>query len=37
MEVARELEVRGRSRMTKAQLVDAIDAENRRRSRRALE
>jgi cation transport regulator ChaB len=37
MEVARELEVRGRSRMTKAQLVDAIDAENRRRSRRALQ
>ena len=31
--LARELDITGRSRMTKAQLVDAIDAENRRRSR----
>jgi hypothetical protein len=35
--LARELGIRGRSRMTKAQLVDAIDAENRRRSRAALD
>ena len=37
VDLARELDIRGRSRMTKAQLVDAIDAENRRRSRAALD
>lgn len=35
-DVATELEVRGRSRMTKAELVEAIQRENDRRSRAAL-
>lgn len=34
-DVARRLDVRGRSRMTKDQLVDAIRTENRQRTRRA--
>lgn len=34
-DVARRLEVRGRSRMTKAQLVEAIQKENDRRTRAA--
>ncbi|MDM7831001.1 ChaB family protein [Cellulomonas edaphi] len=32
--IARELGIRGRSSMTKAELVEAIDAENRRLTRR---
>ncbi|AEE45456.1 ChaB family protein [Cellulomonas fimi] len=35
-DVARELDVAGRSRMTKAELVEAIQRENDRRSRAAL-
>jgi cation transport regulator ChaB len=35
MGVARELDVRGRSRMTKAQLVEAIQKANNQRTRRA--
>lgn len=35
VEVARRLEVKGRSRMTKAELVEAIRAENERRTRAA--
>jgi len=35
--VARELEIEGRSRMSKDELVEAIGRENDRRSRRALE
>ena len=35
--VARRLDVRGRSRMTKAELVDAIAKANERASRRALQ
>lgn len=34
-DVARRLEIRGRSRMSKAALVDAIGRENERRTRRA--
>lgn len=34
-EVAKELEIDGRSRMSKDELVEAIDKENDRRSRRA--
>lgn len=34
-DVAARLDIRGRSRMTKAQLVDAIGKENDRRTRRA--
>jgi cation transport regulator ChaB len=37
LEVAKRLEVRGRSRMTKAELVDAIQKANDRASRRALD
>lgn len=37
MSVARRLDVKGRSRMTKAQLVEAIDRANDRESRRARE
>lgn len=37
MEVARKLEVPGRSRMTKAQLVEAIQKANNRSTRRARE
>ena len=37
LEVARRLEIRGRSRMTKAELVDAIGKANNRSSRRARE
>jgi cation transport regulator ChaB len=37
LDVARRLEVRGRSRMTKAELVEAIDRANDRESRRARE
>lgn len=37
MDVARELAVRGRSRMTKAQLVEAIQKANARSTRRARE
>jgi len=33
VDLARELDIRGRSRMTKAELVEAIDAENKRLSR----
>jgi len=36
LDVARELEIRGRTRMTKDELVQAIQKENDRRSRRAL-
>jgi cation transport regulator ChaB len=36
LEVAKRLEVRGRSRMTKAELVDAIQAANAAASRRTL-
>ncbi|MGY4645011.1 ChaB family protein [Cellulomonas sp. URHB0016] len=36
LDVARELDVRGRSRMSKDQLVEAIQKENDRRSRQAL-
>jgi cation transport regulator ChaB len=35
MEVARDLEVTGRSRMSKPELVDAIQRANRRRTRQA--
>jgi cation transport regulator ChaB len=35
LEVAKRLEVRGRSRMTKAELVDAIQKANNRSTRRA--
>lgn len=35
MDVARELEVHGRSRMSKDELVDAIRKENRRQTRKA--
>ena len=35
LDVARRLDVRGRSRMTKAELVDAIDGANRDATRRA--
>jgi hypothetical protein len=37
MDVARKLDVRGRSRMTKAQLVEAIQKANSRSTRRARE
>ncbi|HEX2772746.1 MAG TPA: ChaB family protein [Micromonosporaceae bacterium] len=37
MDVARRLDVRGRSRMTKAQLVEAIQKANGRSTRRARE
>lgn len=37
MEVAKELDIAGRSRMTKAELVDAIQLANDRASRRARE
>jgi len=37
LEVARRLDVRGRSRMTKADLVEAIQKANDRASRRALD
>jgi cation transport regulator ChaB len=37
MDVARRLDVRGRSRMTKAQLVEAIEKANGRSTRRARE
>jgi cation transport regulator ChaB len=37
MDVARRLDVRGRSRMNKAQLVDAIQKANNRTTRRARE
>jgi cation transport regulator ChaB len=37
LEVARRLDVRGRSRMTKAELVEAIAKANDRASRRALQ
>ena len=37
LDVARELEIRGRTRMTKDELVQAIQKENDRRSRRALQ
>jgi cation transport regulator ChaB len=37
MEVARRLDVRGRSRMTKKELVDAIDKANNRSTRKARE
>jgi hypothetical protein len=37
MEVARRLDIRGRSRMTKPELVDAIQRANDRSSRRARE
>jgi len=36
-DVAKELEIAGRSRMSKDELVSAIEKENDRRSRRALE
>ena len=36
-DLAKELGIAGRSRMSKAELVEAIDKENDRRSRRALE
>jgi cation transport regulator ChaB len=36
MELARRLEVRGRSKMTKAELVDAIQKANRRESSKSL-
>jgi len=36
LDVARELDVRGRTRMTKDELVQAIQKENDRRSRQAL-
>lgn len=35
MDIARRLDVRGRSRMTKAELVEAIDGANRKESDRA--
>ena len=35
MDLARELEVKGRSRMTKAELVEAVDKANRNASARA--
>jgi len=35
MDIARELDVKGRSRMSKADLVEAIDKANRRESARA--
>ncbi len=37
MDVAKRLEIRGRSRMTKAELVDAIQKANARSTRRARE
>ncbi|QLQ16848.1 MAG: ChaB family protein [Micropruina sp.] len=37
MELARRLEVKGRSRMTKAELVEALQRGNARASRQALE
>jgi cation transport regulator ChaB len=37
MDVARRLEIRGRSRMTKAELVDAIQKANNRSTRKARE
>jgi len=37
LEVAKRLDVRGRSRMTKAELVEAIAKANDRASRRALQ
>jgi cation transport regulator ChaB len=37
MEIAKRLDVSGRSRMTKAELVDAIDKANRRSTRKARE
>ncbi len=37
MDVARRLEIRGRSRMTKAELVDAIQKANAKSTRRARE
>jgi cation transport regulator ChaB len=37
MDVARRLEIRGRSRMTKAQLVEAIGKANNRSTRKARE
>jgi cation transport regulator ChaB len=37
MDLARRLDVRGRSRMTKAQLVDAVGKANDRETRRARE
>jgi cation transport regulator ChaB len=37
LEVARRLDIRGRSRMRKGELVDAIMKANRRESRRALD
>jgi cation transport regulator ChaB len=37
LEVAKRVEVTGRSRMTKAELVDAIQKANERASRKALE
>jgi hypothetical protein len=36
MAVAKRLDVRGRSKMTKAELVDAIDSENRTQSAKSL-
>lgn len=35
MEVARRLDVSGRSKMSKAELVEALQKENRRRDRNA--
>jgi cation transport regulator ChaB len=35
MDVARKLDVRGRSRMTKQELIDAIQRENARKTRKA--
>jgi cation transport regulator ChaB len=37
MEIAKRLDVSGRSRMTKAELVDAIDKANQRSTRKARE
>ena len=37
LDVAKRLEVKGRSRMTKAELVEAIDKANRRESAKALQ
>ncbi|HEY0699318.1 MAG TPA: ChaB family protein [Micromonospora sp.] len=37
MEVAKKLDIRGRSRMTKAELVDAIGRANTRQTRKARE
>ena len=35
MDLAKRLDVSGRSRMTKAELVDALQRENAKRTRRA--